>query len=288
MALVHSRYVMVDGIRTHYLEGGDGPTVVFLHSGEFGGCAELSWEFNIKAFAAHFHVVAPDWLGFGRTDKVFDFEQGRARTFGHMRRFCEIRNIGQADFVGNSMGGSNLARIAAARPVNLPIRSLVLASGGGFAPDSDARKQLLAYDGSEESMRGVLDALFFDKGKWVDNPGYIARRQEFAHMPGAWECTAAARFKAPFVETKGQFGQPDATPYENIEVPVLLIAGGQDPLRMPGYAPEIAARMQDAEVHVYEDSGHCPHIEKSAQFNETGIAFLKKVHARLGIGAEAA
>ncbi len=70
MASVHSRYVMVDGIRTHYLEGGDGPAVVFLHSGEFGGCAELSWEYNIEAFAQHFHVIAPDWLGFGRTDAI--------------------------------------------------------------------------------------------------------------------------------------------------------------------------------------------------------------------------
>ncbi len=285
MALVHSRYVMVDGIRTHYLEGGDGPTVMFLHSGEFGACAEVSWEFNIEAFAEHFHVVAPDWLGFGRTDKVFDFEAGRARTFEHMRRFCEVRNITHADFVGNSMGGSNLARIAAASPVIMPIRSLVLASCGGFAPDSDARKQLLAYDGSDESMRGILDGLFFNKTNWVDNPDYIARRQEFAKLPGAWECTAAARFKAPFIESKGQFGQPDATPYEDIEVPVLLIAGGQDPLRMPGYAPEIATRMPDSEVHVYGDSGHCPHIEKSAEFNEMAIEFLKKVHTRLGVEA---
>ena len=29
-------------------------------------------------------------------------------------------------------------------------------------------------------------------------------------------------------------------------------------------------------------------IEKAARFNETAIAFLKKVHARLGVGAEAA
>jgi pimeloyl-ACP methyl ester carboxylesterase len=29
---VHSRYVSVDGIRTHYLEAGDGRPVVLLHS----------------------------------------------------------------------------------------------------------------------------------------------------------------------------------------------------------------------------------------------------------------
>jgi pimeloyl-ACP methyl ester carboxylesterase len=288
MAAVHSRYVMVDGIRTHYLDGGDGPTVAFLHSGEFGGCAELSWEYNIEAFAEHFRVVAPDWLGFGRTDKVFDFAEGRARTFGHMRRFFEALDIDEADFVGNSMGGSNLARIAAARPVIFPIRSLVLASGGGFAPDSEARRKLLAYDGSDEAMRALLDGLFFDKATWVDDPEYVRRRQHFAHMPGAWECTAAARFKAPFRDAKGQFGQPDATPYEDIAVPTLMIAGANDELRLPGYADELGQRIPDCEVHVFDNAAHCPHIEHAERFNTLAIAFLKAVHAKKGIAARAA
>ena len=287
MASVSSKFVVVDGINTHYLEGGNGPALVFLHSGEFGGAAEVSWEFNIDAFAEHFHVIAPDWLGFGRTDKVFDFEKGRARTLGHMRRFLEVMAIGEADFVGNSMGGSNLARIAAARPVILPIRSLVLASGGGYAPDSDARKKLLRYDGTDRSMREMLDGLFFDKEKWVDNAEYRARRQVFARMPGAWECASAARFKAPFVEATGQFGKPDATPYENIEVPTLLIAGANDELRLPGYAHEVGAKIPDSEVVVFDDAAHCPHIEHAEKFNQLAIAFLKKIHHKKGI-AEAA
>ena len=77
--MIESKYVAVDGVNTHYLEAGDpdAPTVALLHSGEFGGCAEISWEFAVPALAEHFHVVAPDWLGFGRTDKVFDFADPR-------------------------------------------------------------------------------------------------------------------------------------------------------------------------------------------------------------------
>jgi len=57
---IHSRYVSVDGIRTHYLEAGDGRPVVLLHSGEFGGCAEISWEFVLPKLAERYHVLAPD------------------------------------------------------------------------------------------------------------------------------------------------------------------------------------------------------------------------------------
>jgi pimeloyl-ACP methyl ester carboxylesterase len=282
---IRSRYVNVDGIRTHYLEAGEGPTVVFLHSGEFGGCAEISWQFNLKAFARHFRVVAPDWLGFGRTDKVFDFGDGRGRSLEHIRRFLEVMDIREADFVGNSMGGSNLARIAAARPVIFPIRSLVLCPGGGFAPETEARRKLLAYDGSPRAMRNLLDGMFFNKKKWVDNRTYIARRQKFALIPGAWECTAAPRIKRPTARTPGkQFGSPDDTRYENIAVPVLLVAGKYDELREKGYAPRLGKRMQNCTVKVYDKSGHCPHIEHSARFNREAIAFLKKVHKKPGAG----
>ena len=45
-------YVSVDGIRTHYFEAGTEhrgkrPSVLLLHSGEFGGCAEFTWEQNL-------------------------------------------------------------------------------------------------------------------------------------------------------------------------------------------------------------------------------------------------
>ena len=281
---IRSRYINVDGIKTHYLEGGEGPTVVFMHSGEFGGCSELSWEFNLPAFAKHFRVIAPDGLGFGRTDKVFDFGGGRDRFFKHIIRFFEIMDIQEADFVGNSMGGSNLVRIAAAPPMIFPMRSMILASGGGFAPATAARQKLLDYDGSSKAMRELLDGLFYNKKKWVDNPAYIRKRQKLATIPGAWECAAAVRFKRPTIKsTGGQFGNPDTTVYENVAIPTLMIAGKQDELREKGYAPKLAKRIKGAKVSVYDKAAHCPHIEHAARFNKEAISFLKGVHKKLGI-----
>lgn len=278
MAEIRSRFVDVDGIRTHYLEAGEGPIVVLLHSGEFGGCAEISWEFNIPALAERFRVVAPDWLGFGRTDKVFDFTGARDRVYRHMRRFLEVMAIDEADFIGNSMGGSNLARIAASPPVIFPVRSVVLCSGGGFTPETEERKTLLAYDGTPEAMSALLKAMLHDP-KWGDDEAYVARRQAFATMPGAWECTAAARFKAPFAAAKGSgFGQADTTQYEQIAFPTLMIAGREDRLREPGYAEELGRRIPDCEVHVFDRCGHCPNIESADEFNRIVVSFLERVN----------
>lgn len=278
MTDIRSRFVDVDGIRTHYLEAGEGPTVVLLHSGEFGGCAEVSWEFTIPALAEHFRIVAPDWLGFGRTDKVFDFTDARKKVYRHMQRFVEVMAIDEADFMGNSMGGSNLARIAATQPSLLPLRSVVLCSGGGFTPETEERKALLAYDGTPEAMSLLLKAMLYDP-KWGDDAAYVAKRQEFATMPGAWECTAAARFKSPVAAGKSSgFGQADATPYENIAVPTLIVAGKEDRLREPGYADKLGAQIEGSELHVLEECGHCPNIEMAETFNRLALAFLKRVN----------
>ncbi|MDX3907976.1 MAG: alpha/beta hydrolase [Pigmentiphaga sp.] len=277
-------YIDIDGIRTHYLEAGEGPTVVLLHSGEFGGAAELSWEFTLPALARHFHVVAPDWLGFGRTDKVFDFADPRGRSVRHMCRFVErmlnARGVTEADFIGNSMGASSLLRIAAETPGLLPIRSLVIASGGGFVPMTPERQILLDYDGTALAMRALLRAMFHDPA-WADDDAYVGRRQELALLPGAWECAAAPRLKpGARGAASGSFGRVDRTPYEAIAVPTLIVAGAQDRLREPGYADDLGRRIPGSEVHVFDRCGHCPNIEQADRFNDLVIGFLHRVHQK--------
>jgi pimeloyl-ACP methyl ester carboxylesterase len=275
-----SRFVDVDGVRTHYLEAGSGPNVVLLHSGEFGASAEISWEHVIPALAAAgYRAIAPDWLGYGHTEKLYDFSNPRERPLRHMRRLLEIIDVESANFIGNSMGGSMLVQVAAREPTALPIRSMVLGPGGGGTPETPERKVLLAYDGSDAAMRALVAAMFYDK-KLAQDDAYIARRQAFAHMPGAYEAVAASRFRAPFRPQSSSFGGVDNTPYENVAVPTLIVAGANDPLREPGFAPKLAARIKGAEVLVLPECGHCPNIEKPKEFNEATIRFLDKLHKR--------
>ena len=275
---IRSVYIDVDGVRTHYLEGGSGPNVVLLHSGEFGGAAEISWEFTLPALAPHFHVVAPDWLGYGQTDKVYDFGDPRGRAYRHMQRFVELMGIDRADFIGNSMGASNLVHIASQKSPVLPIRSIVLASGGGFVPVTPERKTLLAYDGTPAAMSALLKAMMHDP-KWGDDAAYVARRQRFALMPGAWQCASASRLQLRASDHDTGFGKQDTVPYEAISVPTLIIAGAEDRLRERGYATKVGERIRGSEVHVLECCGHCPNIERAESFNEVVICFLRRVHA---------
>jgi pimeloyl-ACP methyl ester carboxylesterase len=251
--------------------------VVLLHGGEFGGCAEISWADTIAPLAQRYRVIAPDWLGFGHTDKMHDFLGGQRRRLWHMGRFLEAMAIDSAAFVGNSMGGSLLAGVAASPAIEWPIAAIVLASGGGFAPDNAARRTLLDFDGTEESMRRMLSALFHSP-QWAQDEAYVQRRLALATAPGAWEAVAASRFKSPLVPPRSEFGSPDQVEYERIDVPTLVIAGADDQLRLPGYADELAGRIRDSSLLVFDECGHCPQIEKAADFNIAVSAFLDEVY----------
>lgn len=269
-------YVTVDGVRTHYFEAGrgKGPTVLLLHSAEYGGAAEFSWEFSIPALAERFHVLAPDHIGFGLTDKIHDFISQFDRRIQHIRRFIEVMGVARCHVVGSSMsGGLSLAVAARARP-DWPITKLVCCSGGGEAPDNEARRILNSYDGTREHMRRIVQVMFRDP-KWAADDAYIARRHEMSLVPGAWEATSAARFKAPFRQAAGVPRERATIDYRQIAVPTLIMAGRHDPLRAPGYAEALAKQFRAAELHVFENASHMGNIELADEFNARVIRFLE-------------
>jgi pimeloyl-ACP methyl ester carboxylesterase len=270
---LRSEFIEVDAIRTHLLTAGDGPPLVLLHSGEFGACAELSWEPVLPGLAARYRVIAPDWLGFGQTDKLFDFAGATARRLHHMAALLDRLGIESAPFVGSSMAGTVLARVLAQPDPILPISAAVLISGGGFVPMNAARQTLLDFDGSEAAMRSMVRVLFHDPTQALADDS-IARRLEIANRPGAWEAVAAARFKSPQLAPRSEFGQPDTTDYEAIRVPVLVLGGAHDKLREPGYAEEIAARIPVSRLRVYDACGHVPNLEVPEDVVEDVLAFL--------------
>lgn len=60
-------YVEVNGLRVHYLDEGSGEVLLCLHG-------EPSWSYlyrrMIPVLSPRHRIVAPDWIGFGRSDKL--------------------------------------------------------------------------------------------------------------------------------------------------------------------------------------------------------------------------
>ena len=269
--------IEVDGLATSYLEAGQGDPVVLLHGGEYGATAELGWERNIAALAAHHRVLAPDMLGFGNSAKVVDFNDGRGMRIRHVARFCTELGIESAHFVGNSMGAINLLVDATSDAPILPMRAMVAICGGGDIQRNSHVDALYDYDATLPGMRRIVEALFYDPSFPAD-ADYVRRRYESSIAPGAWESMAAARFRRPGLAPPST--PSSARPYERISVPTLVVEGARDKLLPTGWAAQIAEQIPAARSAVIPDAGHCPQIEQPLAVNELLLEFLGQQETR--------
>lgn len=265
-----SHTIEVQGIETHYLEAGteNEEVVVLIHSGEYGASAELSWETTIPGLAEEYHVIAPDLLGYGQTDKIFDFEDMYDRRIKHIGAFLDTLCITEAKFVGNSMGAGYLGSLACEEPpLEWPIEEMVLISGGGTTPEGFL-KIIQEFDGTEEEMKKILDELYYDPESLDDS--FLKRKVEQSRVPGHWQSLSAMRFNPPFEQERDFRRQHD---YENIDLPALIIGGEEDNLHPKEELLEVAEEM-GAETKFFEKCKHTAHIEYPDEVQELILEFF--------------
>jgi haloalkane dehalogenase len=104
-------YVEFDGMRMHYLDEGSGDPVLLLHG-------EPTWSYlyrrMIPVLATRFRVIAPDYLGFGRSDKPLEI-QDYTYDFhvGSIRALVESLDLQRITVVVQDWGGPIGLRLAA-------------------------------------------------------------------------------------------------------------------------------------------------------------------------------
>ncbi|MBI5240428.1 MAG: alpha/beta hydrolase [Elusimicrobia bacterium] len=92
----------IAGVGTHVLSGGAGEPIVFLHG---LGASSFSWRHLLPEFAKTHSVYAPDFPGYGRSDKPRDFDYTFAGFARWLSAFLKELDLPRAALVGNSMGG---------------------------------------------------------------------------------------------------------------------------------------------------------------------------------------
>ena len=75
-------------------------------------------------------------------------------------------------------------------------------------------------------------------------------------------------------EAGGLF-RPERPDYAKIGCPVLIIAGENDLLRVPGYWRELEAAIPRSTAKVFARSRHSSHIEHAEEFNSLAIDFIR-------------
>jgi len=126
------RYVDVNGMRIHYVDEGKGETVLCLHG-------EPTWSFlyrkMIPILSARHRVVAMDFIGFGRSDKLTERDEYSFQMHTDtLQGFVDALPLGQITAVVQDWGGLIGLRLASEKPdrfARLVIMNTGLPAGGG-------------------------------------------------------------------------------------------------------------------------------------------------------------
>jgi pimeloyl-ACP methyl ester carboxylesterase len=261
---VYYRTANVDGLSIFYREAGpkDGPTILLLH-----GLPSSSRMFEplLQRLSARFHLVAPDYPGFGHSDapdpKTF------AYTFDHiasvMEHFTETLDLPRYTLYMQDYGGPVGFRMALAHPerVTALIVQDAVAHDSGLGANWKVRREFWKDRAAHESaLRENLLSLATTRTRHVGNDPNPER-----YDPDLWTDELA------FLQRPGEADIQSDLFYDyrtNVEAypkwqawmrerqPRLLVIWGKYDLSFDPSEPEAYRRdVPSAEVHVLE-AGH--------------------------------
>lgn len=275
------RTVQFNGLVTAYLEAGqpDAPVVLLLHDGAYGSDALSCWGDFMATLGEHYRVIAPDFFGYGRSAKVYDFElDPRTQRLNGVRALCEALGVQEAVVVGASFGGS-VALMGAAAEAGAGLRFLAGVSISGTAgpymkPEIFARSQ--NYIPTHEAAEDIATLMTMHPTQ-----EQIKRRLGKSADPAHRKSLGAARFPLPGpAAASARSGQkPIEEILSTITIPFLFVAGAQDPMLEEGWHKELEALLPNGTSVLIDDARHLPQIDQPTATAEAIVAFLKNAES---------
>jgi 4,5:9,10-diseco-3-hydroxy-5,9,17-trioxoandrosta-1(10),2-diene-4-oate hydrolase len=256
--------LMIGSIKTAYLAAGTGTAVLFLHG---AGAGAVTWYPTIGAVAKHYHVIAPDIVGYGESDKP-NAPYDRPYFSKWLKDLLIELKTPNVHVVGLSQGGA----IALQFTIDYPemVDKLVLVDAGGL--------------GAKVSFWPFLSML------WMNNfPSAIANRFNspfILYHPGKRDRNHSLYSVAVLNEKGGKnafkLGRGAAVskiPEEalrQIKNRTLIIWGKEDRLFSVEYGERAAKVIPNATFRVIENAGHLPLMDQPEIFNNNLLDFLNQ------------
>ncbi len=254
-----SRILEGDGARMHYVDEGEGPTLLFVHGSPM-------WSFMyrraIARLSGRYRCIAVDLPGLGLSSAQLRWGHAHQDAAAHLRRFVDELNLRDAVLVVHATAGPAALEMAVAERERFA--GLVISNTFAWPLDDDPT---LAF-----FVRVVSSRLF----GWV-NVGFnlLARVAAWAGRRGGRFTGAERRaILGPFrnrqarrhlqnllygvrVE-RSRFARLQQRLPELAELPTLLLYGAHDNGYRAGFVERWQSILPDHEVAVLKDAGHFP------------------------------
>jgi pimeloyl-ACP methyl ester carboxylesterase len=255
----------------------NGRTAVLFHGMNFGG---FYFAGPIEVLRKEgFRVVVPDQIGFGRSSKPvipYNFHDMALNS----RRLLEKLGVAKVSIVGHSMGGMLAARFAASFP-DITEKAVIYDPIGLTDPRYE-RPWRFADDAYKATMAQTNDQ------RWQ---GFYANIQRYFPSPGAWKPEYEQYVRILYAPTLGGdwprlamvrsiyqqilYLDPVVYDWPKIKVKTLVMGGEKDGQDFPKLAKHIADTIPGAELVIFPNLGHVPHLEAPEVFYAALLKFLR-------------
>ncbi len=276
------RFFEYDGIRFHYVDEGGGEPVVLLHGNPTWGYLYRKF---IPPLSEKNRCVAPDYMGFGKSDKPLDKPYTLARHIENFTAFALHLDLRDATLVMQDWGGPIGLGFAVEHPDR--VKRLVILNTWAFrVPEGIRLAPLLELFRQPHVGEGMVQGLnLFVEGYLPAGIHHKERLNEI--MPA---------YRAPFPDWNSRIGtlafprdipvgddHPSTPAMGRIEdnlgklkVPTIIIWGMQDIAIPPPLIDRWQSHYPQAEVHRIETGNHFLQEDEPEQIVDLIQDFLER------------
>ncbi|MFH1605663.1 MAG: alpha/beta hydrolase [Pseudomonadota bacterium] len=245
--------------------------MVLVHGGGPGTDSEDNWSACIPGFAQHFTVYAPDFVGFGRSDKPdpdrYEYNQS-ART-GQIAGFIEALGLGAIALVGNALGGA----VAVGTTIERPdlVSKLVINGALGVAPSTgekgSARQYLPSREVSRENIAAFVRMCTDEKRDIAAEVEYRYQLMQQAGAVSAYDAVQA------WLSTHGGVVYEDSA-IAGITQPTLIVWAKHNRVTSFDLALRFMDLIANSRLYVIPNSGHWTMVMRPDEFVGITTEFL--------------
>ena len=274
-------YVDAGGLRTFYLEKGEGPTIVLMHGSSVAIDSRVTWFKNIDALAARFRVIAFDQPGFGHTNmpregRYLDREE-RTR---HAIAFLDALGLDMVTLVGHSEGGYMGTRIAIEQPDR--VTKLVVVTSGGTAPrlggDRDSPWMAASKRAYDFASRMTNEAVFLEtagNSTFTHDEEFMKIiRENYAEAKKSGNFDLFKKVSEQKTKPYWHLQEEHIHPYlGSLAVPTLLVWADNDDTVPVERGVRLMELFADCEMHVFDKARHMVMVDQAEKFNRLLLAW---------------
>jgi pimeloyl-ACP methyl ester carboxylesterase len=275
-------WIEVEGLRIHCLMAGQtGSPVLLLHGGGYDS-ASLSYGQSIGPISRSHRVFAPDWPGYGESDKpATSYTTEYYVTFlGHL---MDSLGLEKANLVGISMGGAISLGFSLRSPQR--VEKLVLVDSHGLGKEVPGRVMSYAVvrlpllnrlvwtlmSRSRTMVKWSLRTVFHDPRavtrSLVEEDFQEAKKTESGKAWRSWQRSeiGLGGFRTNFLDE-----------LHTLAVPTLILHGEEDRYVPVSWARRAHTLIKDSQLSILPQCGHWLTRERPTEFDRAVLEFLAR------------